>query len=104
VAEYGGTGWDVAGRKGIGRGGGDRRANWGYGEAPEGSKAFLERYRKLTTALLRHPMMCGMCYTQLYDIEQEVNGLMTYDRKMKFDPAVIAAINRQVAAIEKGPK
>ena len=45
--------------------------------------------------------MCGFCYTQLYDIEQEINGLMTYGRKMKFDPETIAAINSQPAAIEK---
>jgi len=44
--------------------------------------------------------MCGFCYTQLYDIEQEVNGLYTYDRKPKFDPAIIREINQQTAAIE----
>ena len=63
---------------------------------------FYERYRRLTTTLLRHPRMCGFCYTQLYDVEQEINGLMTYGRKMKFDPAIIAAINTKPAAIEKG--
>jgi hypothetical protein len=46
--------------------------------------------------------MCGFCYTQLYDIEQEVNGLYTYDRKAKFDPALIRAINEQKAAVEEG--
>jgi len=45
--------------------------------------------------------MCGFCYTQLYDIEQGVNGLMTYGRRMKFNPADIAAINRRPAAVEK---
>ena len=34
----------------------------------------------------------GVCYTQLTDIEQEINGLLTYDRKMKFDPAQVRAI------------
>ena len=43
----------------------------------------------------------GFCYTQLTDVEQEQNGLYTYDRKAKFDPAVIAEINRRPAAIEK---
>lgn len=43
----------------------------------------------------------GFCYTQLYDIEQEVNGLYTYDRKPKFPPETIQKINRQTAAIEK---
>jgi hypothetical protein len=44
--------------------------------------------------------MCGFCYTQLYDIEQEVNGLYTYHRRPKFDPAVIREINQQKAAVE----
>ena len=42
----------------------------------------------------------GFCYTQLYDIEQEVNGLYTYDRKQKFDINIIREINQQAAAIE----
>ena len=39
------------------------------------------------------PKIRGICYTQLYDVEQEVNGLMTYDRRIKFDPAIIRGIN-----------
>ena len=101
VSEYGGTGWDASARGGVGRGDGQRKSNWAYGEAPADMKEFIDRYRRLTTTLLRHPRMCGFCYTQLYDIEQEINGLMTYGRKMKFDPAIIAAINTQPAAIEK---
>ncbi|MCM3339998.1 hypothetical protein M3650_15490 [Paenibacillus sp. MER TA 81-3] len=54
----------------------------------------------MTSTLLDHPMMCGFCYTQLYDIEQEVNGLCTYDRKPKFDPGLIRRINTRKAAIE----
>ena len=46
----------------------------------------------VTTASRRrccsHPRICGFCYTQLTDVEQEVNGLYTYDRQPKFDPAV----------------
>jgi hypothetical protein len=35
----------------------------------------------------------GICYTQLTDVEQEINGLLTYDRKPKFDVKVIREIN-----------
>ena len=28
--------------------------------------------------------LAGFCYTQLTDIEQETNGLLTYDRKPKY--------------------
>ena len=44
---------------------------------------------------------CGFCYTQLTDVEQEVNGLYTYERVPKFDPEIISAINRQKAACER---
>ena len=38
----------------------------------------------------------GFCYTQLYDVEQEVNGLYTYDREDKFDDcSEIIAANRK---------
>ena len=44
----------------------------------------------------------GFCYTQLYDVEQEVTGLYTYDREDKFDDySEIIAANRKKAAIEK---
>ena len=45
----------------------------------------LERLRGLYTAIARIPGFAGLCYTQLTDVEQEINGLMTYDRKLKFD-------------------
>ena len=93
VSEYGGIWWNP-GQK-------DDKA-WGYGDRPKSEAEFLERYRRLTETLLFHPKMCAFCYTQLYDIEQEVNGLYTYDRTPKFDPALIRQINRQKAAIEEG--
>lgn len=97
VSEYGGIWWNPGQRDETG---------WGYGGVegrPRSEEEFLARYRGLTEALLRHPRMCAFCYTQLYDIEQEVNGLYTYDRRPKFDPALIRAINTQPAAIEAAP-
>lgn len=92
ISEYGGIKWDT---------GSENSDAWGYGDAPQTEEEFLERYRGLTQALLNHPNMMGFCYTQLYDVEQEVNGLCDYDRKPKFDPEVIRAINAAPAAIEK---
>lgn len=74
---------------------------WGYGVAPQDEKEFVERYRKLTNILLDHPHFIGFCYTQLYDVEQEVNGLMTYDRKFKLDPKIFYEINTRKAKIEE---
>lgn len=91
ISEYGGIWWNP-----------DQKddKSWGYGDRPVSEEEFIERYEGLTNALLDHPMMFGFCYTQLYDVEQEVNGLYTYDRKAKFDPEVIRRINSRQAAIE----
>ncbi len=78
----------------------DKELGWGYGESPEDDEAFYKRYDGLTTALLENPYILGFCYTQLYDIEQEVNGLYTYDRQPKFDLERIQSINQKKAAIE----
>lgn len=90
VSEYGGIWWSDTDREG-----------WGYGERVANREAFLERYRGLTQTLLGNPDHFGFCYTQLTDVEQEQNGLYTYDRKPKFPPEVIRAINAQKAACEQ---
>lgn len=90
-SEYGGIWWNP-GQLG--------EQAWGYGERPRSEEQFLTRYRRLTETLLFNPNMFAFCYTQLTDVEQEVNGLYTYQRKPKFDPAIICAINAQRAAIE----
>ncbi|QOT10821.1 beta galactosidase jelly roll domain-containing protein [Paenibacillus sp. JNUCC32] len=91
ISEYGGIWWNPDQKD---------EKSWGYGDRPTSEEAFLERYAGLTNVLLDHPMMFGFCYTQLYDVEQEVNGLYTYDRRSKFDPEVIRRINARKAAIE----
>ena len=90
VSEYGGIYWNPEDKNG-----------WGYGNAPEKEKEFLDRYDGLTTSLLENPYVLGFCYTQLYDVEQEKNGLMTYDRRFKFEPEIIRKINQKKAAIEE---
>ena len=62
---------------------------------------FIERYCTLADILLSNPYIMGLCYTQLYDVEQEKNGLYTYQRKPKFDMEIISRINRKKAAIEE---
>ena len=36
--------------------------------------------------------VCGFCYTQLTDVEQEVNGLLDHNHKYKFEPDKIREI------------
>jgi beta-galactosidase/beta-glucuronidase len=61
---------------------------WGYSTVADADE-FLERYEALISALLRSEPVQGFCYTQLTDVEQEVNGLLTYDRRPKADLARI---------------
>jgi beta-galactosidase/beta-glucuronidase len=57
---------------------------WGYSTVSD-AEEFLERYELLIDALLRSEPVQGFCYTQLTDVEQEINGLLTYDRRPKAD-------------------
>lgn len=94
MSEFGGIWWDPE----------NENRGWGYGGKslrPSSKEEFIERYRGLVTAMLENKGMSAFCYTQLTDVEQEVNGLYTYDRRPKFDIDVIRAINTQKAAIEE---
>lgn len=94
VSEYGGTHLQADVPPG---------AAWGYGAPTTSVQEFLTRYKGLTDALLDNPNMCGFCYTQLTDIEQEQNGVYFYDRRPKYDPALLKAINSRSAAYETQP-
>jgi hypothetical protein len=65
---------------------------WGYSGIEPTREAFLQRLDGLVKALRANPAWGGFCYTQLTDVEQENNGLMTYDRRPKADPAELAKI------------
>jgi len=65
---------------------------WGYGEHAEDYEEMIQRVDELVTVLEEENEICGYCYTQLTDVEQEVNGLLTYDRRVKVDPRILAGI------------
>jgi beta-galactosidase/beta-glucuronidase len=69
---------------------------WGYSGVEKTADAALDRLRGLYGAIARIPGFAGLCYTQLTDVEQEINGLMTYDRKLKFDARKLREINAMV--------
>jgi hypothetical protein len=58
----------------------------------------LAKYEELMEGLADLTFLAGFCYTQLTDIEQEMNGLLTYDRRPKVPPEQIAAIHRRLFA------
>lgn len=98
LSEYGGIGFQLVNNDfETGR----RKTDWSYGKSTGSYEEFYERYRGLTHALLDNPLMMGFCYTQLTDVEQEKNGLFTYEGRLpKFDMAILSEINKKKAAIE----
>jgi beta-galactosidase/beta-glucuronidase len=93
VSEYGGIWWSP-----------DDENGWGYGTRPKTEDEFVERYIGLANVLLKNPHIFALCYTQLYDVEQEVNGLYSYERKPKFNEKIMQRFKEvmsQKAAIEK---
>jgi hypothetical protein len=63
------------------------------------SEELLEKYRDLMQGLSKLPFICGFCYTQLSDIEQEANGLLSYDRRPKIEPELIAQLHRELFGV-----
>jgi len=95
VDEYGGTYWTMEYINQEERG--DNREQWGYGKAAKQVEDLIE---ELTRVLLQNPNIAGFTYTQLTDIEQEVNGIYTYDRKLKFGAERLRNTFAAAAAIE----
>lgn len=71
ITEFGG----IAYQKG-------EQEGWGYSGA-ENDNDYLERLQAVIRPLYGSPIVRGFCYTQLTDVEQEINGLLTYDRQPK---------------------
>ncbi len=90
VSEYGGIAWVME----------EDATAWGYGKSVENEREFFERLKGLTDVLLDNPYVFALCYTQLTDVEQEQNGLLTYGRKFKFAPERYKEIFARKAFIE----
>lgn len=71
---------------------------WGYGVAPTDLEAFYERLAGLVGTVVASAKVRGYCYTQLTDVEQEINGLFRADRTPKFD------VERLRAVFEREPE
>lgn len=71
----------------------DAQNGWGYTTA-SGDEDFIQRYQDVVAGVLASPVIQGFCYTQLTDVEQEINGLLTYDRQPKVDLALLGAITQ----------
>ena len=67
---------------------------WGWLEVPDG-KAFVRSYGELIDALMQPGPVEGFCYTQLTDVQQEQNGLLTAEREAKVDPEQLRPLTRK---------
>ncbi|MDD6325080.1 MAG: glycoside hydrolase family 2 TIM barrel-domain containing protein [Lachnospiraceae bacterium] len=68
---------------------------WGYGNKVSTKEEFLRRFEDITTAVKRIPYCCGFCYTQVSDVQQEINGLLDADHNYKLPPEAIREINER---------
>jgi beta-galactosidase/beta-glucuronidase len=73
---------------------------WGYGNKVNTGEEFIRRFDAITTAIKKIDRICGYCYTQLTDVQQEINGIMDMDRNFKVDPNMLKETNqRPVSAL-----
>ena len=93
ISEFGGMKWIPDESRAEGE-------SWGYGRAPGSVDEFIDRFTRQCAVFLSHPECFGYCFTQLTDVFQECNGLLTFDRRRKFDPAPLRAAQTIPAAIE----
>lgn len=68
-------------------------SGWGYGEQETDAEALISRYEDVTDTIQKVQEICGYCYTQVTDVQQEVNGLMDIERNYKMDWKRIREIN-----------
>jgi len=93
VGEFGGHGYPVASHLWN-----PNARNWGYGGLPKDKAEWLERYKTSIAKLadLKKQGIAAGIYTQTTDVEGEINGLITYDRKVqKLSPQSLAEIHRR---------
>lgn len=70
-------------------------SGWGYGNKVNTKEEFIKRFDEITTAVKEIPYVCGFCYTQVSDVQQEINGMMDMERNFKVDPEIIKEINER---------
>lgn len=94
MGEYGGIGYPIAEHSWV-----KSDKNWGYvkfSDKKEVTDTYI-KYAQMLIDLMNNHGYSGAIYTQTTDCETEVNGIMTYDRRVvKMQEERITAVNRQV--------
>lgn len=83
LSEFGGVGRRIGAANG---------GDWGYGELSATENEYLERLSGLFQSAYEIDGLAGFCYTQLYDVESEINGLLDSNRVPKAAVQVIRRI------------
>ena len=81
MSEYGGTALNS-------------EEGWGYGKQVRDENEFLERFSSITNVIKNIPYIVGYCYTQLTDVQQEINGLVDENRNEKFSSKITEKIKK----------
>jgi len=99
IGEFGGLGYPVPGHLWW-----TNKRNWGY-QVYTSAAELAAQYRKRTDQIAAAISALGLSagvYTQTTDVEGEVNGLLTYDRRVEKIPAeALAVINNAVIATKR---
>ena len=93
LGEYGGIGLVIEGNTWV-----NDKKNWGYVKFNTSDEVTNEyiKYGKHLLELIQKGFSAAV-YTQTTDVEGEINGLMTYDRKViKMNEAKVREINQQI--------
>ncbi len=98
LSEFGGYSYPVEGHRST-------KKTYGYGACrskDELTDKIVSAYEKMVIPAIKKGL-CGSIYTQVSDIEDEINGMMTYDREvMKVDEEKIKELSERICAeIEK---
>ncbi|MDR0450327.1 MAG: glycoside hydrolase family 2, partial [Treponema sp.] len=75
----------------------NRGEGWGYGNKVSSPEEYIRRFDSITTAIKKLDAAAGFCYTQVTDVQQEVNGIMDEERNFKVDPEILREINLRKA-------
>ena len=90
MTEYGGIAFANIGEQGEMGG----TQTWGYHGKVADEEAFFARFQSVTDAIRAIPYCQGYCYTQLTDVMQEINGVLTADRRPKVEIGRFAEANQ----------
>ena len=81
LSEYGGIAFN------------NEQQGWGYGNKVNSREDYIARFDAMTTAIKKISSICGYCYTQVTDVQQEINGIMDMERNFKVEPEILREIN-----------